>query len=454
MLKKISIILSILCICTSCTSKEANLTERMEIQRSILKDNQVQELNIIPQDLNFFLSENSNKPLLSLSDIEDMYTRFQMNLYAPWENTRVRMNIKQLEKNFNQDMGYAENYLPWDSERWESMQENADIETFPNTKRKAITISTTNIRELPTNSPRFSNPKSEGDAYPFDLFQYSSLPIGQPLSVIHTSQDKMWHYVETTQVSGWILASTIAFVDTKFIQAWKKASLYAFTKEDISLVYKEEFLAKASIGTVLPLAKKRGKSIFVYVPVKNLDSESARMIAVEVQTNDIEALPREITEEKIAYLANQIIGQPYGWGGMHGNRDCSAFMRDIFLSFGIWMPRNSLAQSKVGAITNLKELDIKEKKDTILQNAIPFLSFVYLPGHIGLYVGEFENEPVILHNVWGVRAKNNGRIIIGRTVISSLEPARENKRLDKEANYIHRIASFNTLQNNFIEEKK
>ncbi len=452
MLRKILFIFAFVCLATSCATN-VNLASKNEIQHIVLQDNNVLELNIIPQDLDYFLNENSNKALLSMADIEDMYSRFLTNLYAPWENTRVKMNTKQLEKLFSQEMGYAENNLPWNIEKWALMQENADIQHFPNTKKKGITISTTNVRQLPTNSPRFANPLSQGDAYPFDLFQYSALPIGQPLSIIHTSLDNMWHYVETTQVSGWVLASTVAFVDNKFINAWKKAPLYAFTKENVSLVYKDNFISLASIGTVLPIARTWGKKPLVYVPIRNADEENAKMLAVEVFSENIEKLPREITAEKIAYLGNQIMGQAYGWGGLNGNRDCSAFMRDVFLSFGIWLPRNSLAQGKVGYVTDLKDLEVNEKKEAILENAIPFLTFIYMPGHIGLYVGEFENEPVILHNVWGVRAKKNERIVIGRTVISTLEPAKENKRIEKDANYIHRISSFNILQNRFLEEK-
>ena len=63
-----------------------------------------------------------------------------------------------------------------------------------------------------------------------------------------------------------------------------------------------------------------------------------------------------------------MMGQPYGWGGYLFNRDCSLAMRDLFVPFGVWLPRNSSAQAKawqfisfVKASPSGKESIIKDK---------------------------------------------------------------------------------------------
>lgn len=65
----------------------------------------------------------------------------------------------------------------------------------------------------------------------------------------------------------------------------------------------------------------------------------------------------------------------------------------------------------------------------IKDNAIPFITLLYMPGHIGLYLGEKQDQIIMFHNKWGVKTKDKttgkqGRVIIGRAVITSLEIAK------------------------------
>ena len=40
-------------------------------------------------------------------------------------------------------------------------------------------------------------------------------------------------------------------------------------------------------------------------------------------------------------MANRILGQSYGWGGLY-ETDCSAALKDL-LSFGLWLPETLLS---------------------------------------------------------------------------------------------------------------
>ena len=49
-----------------------------------------------------------------------------------------------------------------------------------------------------------------------------------------------------------------------------------------------------------------------------------------------------------------------------------------------------------------------------------------------LYIGSHKGQPVVLHNAWGLKTLENGkesRHIIGKTVITTLEPGKELENL-------------------------
>lgn len=75
----------------------------------------------------------------------------------------------------------------------------------------------------------------------------------------------------------------------------------------------------------------------------------------------------------------------------------------------------------------LADLSEKEKENRIRAEAIPFQTLLYLPGHIGLYIGQFDGKAVMLHNMWGIRIFETERYVVGKTVITTLYPGKELK---------------------------
>ncbi|MDD4365074.1 MAG: hypothetical protein PHF19_04965, partial [Synergistales bacterium] len=54
-----------------------------------------------------------------------------------------------------------------------------------------------------------------------------------------------------------------------------------------------------------------------------------------------------------------------------------------------------------------------------------------------------EGKPLVFHSLWGLRTLDDGgkagRHIIGRTVITTLEPGRELPRIDPEGSLLNRV---------------
>ena len=94
-------------------------------------------------------------------------------------------------------------------------------------------------------------------------------------------------------------------------------------------------------------------------------------------------------------------------------------------------------------------MDPEEKLRTIRARGVPFASLIWMPGHIGLYLGsDPRGEPLLLHNIWGVRTRQpdgrEGRAVIGRLVITSLRPGEERDDV-KEGAFLNRIGGLTII---------
>ncbi len=138
----------------------------------------------------------------------------------------------------------------------------------------------------------------------------------------------------------------------------------------------------------------------------------------------------------------------YGWGGMYGQRDCSSTLRDAFIPFGIWLPRNSLQQSKLGDVISLEGLSDEAKIATIKEKATAFKTLLYKQGHIVLYVGTYKGKVVVFQNTWGIKTDKDGiegRFIVGKTLFSTLQIGEDLKEYDEDAGLLRNLKSMNTF---------
>ena len=69
-------------------------------------------------------------------------------------------------------------------------------------------------------------------------------------------------------------------------------------------------------------------------------------ISKNISTNKI----LKFTKENLNMIVREVSKTNYGWGGLYGQRDCSSMLRDLYAPFGIWLPRNSSRQAKIGKV--------------------------------------------------------------------------------------------------------
>ncbi len=441
------------CLVEGCAGKQEALTKDTHFQA------ETRDVDSLRQNLSPHADKaGSNKRLLTESDQAKRNERYNRLFFSPWEQARGSIKprdafgemdrLSRLRKQ-GKPAGYAENLRPWTDARWNAVVANAARATYPSRADKAITVHSAPLRSLPTHSPWFVHPAQPGQGFPFDMLQATTLPPGTPVLVLHASADGAWLFVETALLSGWIPTEDTAFVDASARAKYRTGQYAAILHDNVSLRDTAgRYLTLAHIGAILPIVQTNADSLCVLVPARDATGQAVLCESV-VSADDAAPKPLVLTPGNVARLGNAIMGQPYGWGGLLENRDCSLMIRDMFAPFGIWLPRNSSVQGKSWSTVSLKGLSNDEKMKKILREGRPFGSLLWLPGHITLYVGENKGEPIIFHDIWGVRTRGDGRVsgrfIIGRAAITTTRPGRELSEVAPDALLINRIARMTTL---------
>lgn len=121
----------------------------------------------------------------------------------------------------------------------------------------------------------------------------------------------------------------------------------------------------------------------------------------------------------------------------------------MFAPFGIWLPRNSSQQSQVGRVISFEGLTDEQKGALIIAKAKPFKTLLYKKGHILLYIGTNSNGKIlVMHNMWGIRTLKDGvesRIILGKTVITSLDVGSNQSDYADDSSLLHSLKSMNII---------
>lgn len=349
----------------------------------------------LPQDLNAsFAPADLDRPLLSTGVQEQLLAKFRTLHYGPWVRTKpayarqdALWGLGMLPRNRH----YGENLRQLGLGFRAEIEALVQAESYPNAGYPAIATANTSLRVLPTIRPGFLKPTLPGEGFPFDYWQNSGVWAGTPLYVSHVSADGAWALVESRYAGGWVRMGDIAVVDEAFLSRWLAQPLLAVTREHVSILGQAQtvvpdsaapamnnanatrsgaFLFQGRIGTVLPLLAQDETGYTALVPARGTDGRAV-LLTARLALTDAAPMPLAPTPRNFALLANQMMGQPYGWGGYLENRDCSALLLDLYAPFGIFLPRNSRQQARTGELTDLSALTPEQKQSQVLSQGVP-----------------------------------------------------------------------------------
>lgn len=399
----------------------------------------------LPQDLTAYVpAVGGHTPLIAMDEQIAAADRQKNALFKPWTITKVNRWVRMaLDKDFNMkpDRAFTEGGRAFSLSDWQEIVANSNKNACGLDAGPGITLRHTNLRAVPSSLRFYRDPRLPGEGYPFDYFQHSSLNPGTPLFICNTSRDGLWLLVESSVSAGWVPSGDVAGVDEAFMNVWQSRPLAALLKDRVAIGE-----ITGHLGTLLPLsgrpASGGGASAVLYP--RRGHSGKAEAATAALAPGAAAVVPLTLSPANVAGVGNGIMGQTYGWGGIDEKRDCSALTRDLMAPFGFFLPRNSSRQARLGQAVELAGLSNAEKETVIAQRAVPFRSFIWMPGHIALYLGRDNDKMLIFHNMWGLRTRDaaggcDGRAIVGKAVVTTLKPGMERPDLCNPGSFLDRI---------------
>ena len=398
--------------------------------------NEIKDTKEIPQDTTPF----ANQIIKMNADDQLEYDRvYNEKFFEPWSNGIVTLSEEERtwQYKYVKKKTYRKDGRAIPKSWYERQVKNSNFEMSDSLTIPAITLRHTDLRLFPSERGIYYDPHKTGEGFPFDYSQNSSVHLNTPLMLSHYSLDKKWVYAQTSYASGWLRLRDVAYVTSDFQEHFQNDNYAITVKDNLQLKDGNRYISLVKMGTIFPIDPKTKK----YLIAKKDSKGYAKIDRVTVNDIDIIAhKPIKFNRYNIIYISKQLIGEPYGWGGKAKCRDCSALTRDFFSPFGIYLPRNSTQQAKVGSeFISLRGLDAESRKQTILENAKPFRSMLFVPGHITLYLGQKRGEPIILHNYWGVKLKDGSKKVMGRAIITTTKPGAELSNIKKKSMLINTL---------------
>jgi hypothetical protein len=241
-----------------------------------------------------------------------------------------------------------------------------------------------------------------------------------------------------------------AYVTDDQCRDFEKRDQVAVIRESVPVIDSSgQFLWHARVGMIAPIVDVIPEGFRIRVLKRGANGDAVSDWAVAKNT-EYGRKPLPLTPENIASIGTQLMGQSYGWGDLFGNRDCSSMIQSLFIPFGVWLPRNSSDQGRFGGyFFDFKSLSPKDKEKMIMTNAVPFMTLLWLRGHIMVYVGNQDGRALAFHNIWGIRTQTadgkEDRHLIGKALITTLTPGETVPSSDPDGELLNRLEGMTIL---------
>ena len=324
--------------------------------------------------------------------------------------------------------------------------------------RYAVTTRNASIRAFPTDI-FLTNELGK-----YDYLQETGLNYYEHLVVLWDSLDGEWSFVQAYDYNGWMRKSEFGYItkdefnglldsiQSGAVKVFEKTGKYALninpeeTEFSISLIpqeevgnltgeaYKDSLVSTYRMGTYIPF--KDGACTWVFRDKKgNAVFKTMKMASGDADNAEDFVSVRKLTSKNLLTIAGKALGTPYSWGdSSEDGMDCSSTLQGLFKCFGIFIPRNSSQQIKLDAdITNISELS-KDKKIEFMYD-LPLGSILYMPGHVMMYLGEYDGMPYILHNTTDSARDDKGTTYFNSFVLTSLNVGKSGNTLFDRITY-------------------
>ena len=296
---------------------------------------------------------------------------------------------------------------------------NAVLTTgFENDEEKiqlyAVGVKRTEVKMFPTKSIwGYDSPDD-----PDDEACNSTIEVNEPFLIRAkcTVGEDTFYWGLTNDCTGWVNAADLAIFDSKkeWLDTWKVdvkgKDFLVITQDNIILESStsapETSEVQLKLGTILKLVPEneipesvnaRGtlNNYVVYLPTRNEEGKYIKNYALIAEHYQVSIGYLPLTQRNILDVAFTCLGNRYGWGGMLGAMDCSAYAKAIYKCFGLKLPRNTTNQQNVpNRVVSLAEMSDEEKEKYI--EKLPVGSMLFFPGHVTVYIGSENGKNYVI----------------------------------------------------------
>ncbi|MGH1340505.1 MAG: NlpC/P60 family protein [Nannocystales bacterium] len=215
----------------------------------------------------------------------------------------------------------------------------------------------------------------------FDRNACASLHPGERVRVLARGPKGRWLYVHAGHTVGWVENAVFSRrLSPSAIDAWASPHRLVPVRDDVTTGGG----LRLRLGVSIPLLSKTDEGSYkVLVPGSQGPVED--VVASDAAVSEGY---KPLTRRSLLEAVFSELGDPYGWGGRAGERDCSRLVRDVLGTFGFELARHSGVQAKQGVRNiDVSALEPEAKRTAIRAAAQRGVVVLYMKGHIMLYVG-------------------------------------------------------------------
>ena len=290
--------------------------------------------------------------------------------------------------------------------KYEEIKNNRNVSALSGeiTLKRAVTVQRTDVRALPTAIEFYNNSNKQDH----DRMQETELAAASAVLVLHTSVDGKFYFIQSYYYTGWVDVNNIAIATDDSYHIWQTYAKLLNMSENATKNINFAVITDAQLnvggikldmGTALPLSSNQGRAASgnyrVILPAKANDG-TLNSVEADVPVSASCVGYAQYTLRNFYVQAFKYSGTPYGWGGMHGNVDCSSFVLSVFKTFGFVFPRNTSQQNKVvGSAVNVENKTTDDKISMLNNTTAPVV--IYKSGHAMIYLGKISDTHYIIH---------------------------------------------------------
>ena len=312
--------------------------------------------------------------------------------------------------------------------------------------RYGICVERCDIRRFPSYVPIYGEELNAADRYT-DYGQKTAMLVNEALLVLKESPDRKWYYIRNYYYEGWVEKSKIGICDDYvfWMECQNMQDFIMVTGDQLLIRYctsKEgcgrevrcsEITGRCnnykwiSMGTKLRLVRE-DENYIVAMPELDEDGCIRYQLVTVPRSSDVHVGYLEYTASNVICQAFKALGNTYGWGGIDGRRDCSAYVMELFRCFGFVFPRDVSCQKYIvsrNGRNDIKEMGAAEK--TKLLDALMPGTILGFEGHTMIYLGKDQGEYYVISYVKALYDQN-GDHLYNSCLINSLMARRRNRR--------------------------